>query len=96
MVNLKIGDVFYYYSSHDPDLLANEKGMMNIRKYTVVGLCSPDIYRMEGDTQIIAHYSKKSDDHYLWTSFFGRTCFLELNDAITALENDGYKLAAVE
>ena len=95
MNELKVNDVFYYFNENDPDLWSDVPQKRKIRKYTVVGIGTEDIW-MSGDTQIIAKYSKKSEPHFLWTSFFGKSCFLELNKATKKLQEAGFELSEVE
>lgn len=95
MTELKIGDVFYYFNSTDPDLWGDVSWKRKIRKYIITGLCH-DVPAYPGDTQIRARYSKKSNSHFFWTSFFGKSCFLKIEDALEALHNAGFELSEVE
>lgn len=93
-VNLKINDAFFYFNPLDPDLWSDVDWKRKIRKYVVTGF-SHEVWN-PGDTQIHAKYSKNSDPHFLWTSFFGKSCFHKLEDAIKSLRNAGFELSEVE
>lgn len=93
-VNLKIGDAFFYFNPLDPDLWSDVDWKRKIRKYVVTGLCH-EAWN-PGDTQIRAEYSKRSNPHFLWTSFFGKSCFMNFEDALASLKDAGFELSEVE
>lgn len=90
MKDLKRGDVFYYYHPADPMLFGATNDRRRIMCLTVDCAVSYEEKRSFFDDWDIAAVDEHDRRSYFNYDYFGRSCFLDADEAIQKLKDDGF------